>query len=143
MKKFLINQLVNRPIIRWALVGLFTTLIDYFIFLSIYKYQSSVLISNLASGSISIFFNYLAHYFWSFKSQEQHLNSSIKYFFNLFTFWILNTLFVKIFISQEIQPWVAKLLPIPIIAPLSFLSLNFFVFKKNKLSIRCINKLKK
>jgi hypothetical protein len=37
---------------------------------------------------------------------------------------------LKTLISAGLDPKIAKLIPIPIIAPLSFLSLRFLVFKK-------------
>ena len=92
--------------------------------------MTSVLIANLFAGLVSIGFNYSAHYFWSFKSQIDHTKVSLKYLINLVSFWSLNTLLLKALISSGIDPKIAKLIPIPIIAPLSFISLRFFVFKK-------------
>ena len=115
---------------RWALVGIATTIIDYLIFISMYSAITSVLIANFLAGLFSITFNYLAHYFWSFKSQVDHSKSGIKYLLNLVIFWSAGTLLLKVLITAGIDPKLAKLIPIPFIAPLSFLSLKFFVFKK-------------
>ncbi len=115
---------------RWALVGITTAIIDYTLFISVYFVMTSVLIANLLAGLVSIGFNYSAHYFWSFKSQIDHTKVSLKYLINLVCFWSLNTLLLKALISAGIDPKIAKLIPIPIIAPLSFISLRFFVFKK-------------
>jgi putative flippase GtrA len=121
------------PIYRWALVGVTTFTIDYLIFISIYSLIESVLFANFCSGLISILFNYTAHYFWSFKSESDHSNSGMKYLFNLIIFWLVSTVILKILISTGIDVAYAKLIPIPIIAPLSFLSLRFFVFSKPKI----------
>ncbi len=115
---------------RWSLVGVTTAIIDYTIFISMYSVMTSVLIPNFFAGLLSIGFNYTAHYFWSFKSQTDHAKASLKYLINLITFWSLSTLLLKALISAGIDPKIAKLIPIPIIAPLSFFSLRFFVFKK-------------
>ena len=115
---------------RWALVGITTTVIDYLIFISLYSVITSVLIANFCAGLFSITFNYLAHYFWSFKSQADHSKSGIKYLINLVIFWSAGTLLLQVLITAGIDPKLAKLIPIPFIAPLSFLSLKFFVFKK-------------
>ena len=115
---------------RWALVGVTTVVIDYLIFISTYSVITSVLIANFCAGLFSITFNYLAHYFWSFKSQVDHSNSGVKYLVNLVIFWSAGTLLLKALITSGIDPKIAKLIPIPFIAPLSFLSLKFFVFKK-------------
>ena len=118
------------PLWRWALVGVTTTVIDYVIFISIYSVITSVLVANFFAGLVSIGFNYSAHYFWSFKSQTDHTKAGLKYLINLITFWSISTLFLKILITAGLDPKIAKLMPIPIIAPLSFISLRFFVFKK-------------
>ena len=115
---------------RWALVGVTTTVIDYLIFISMYSVITSVLIANFCAGLFSITFNYLAHYFWSFKSQADHSKSGLKYLLNLVIFWSVGTLLLKVLITASIDPKIAKLIPIPFIAPLSFLSLKFYVFKK-------------
>ena len=115
---------------RWALVGGTTTVVDYVIFISIYSVITSVLVANFFAGLVSIGFNYSAHYFWSFKSQTNHTNVGLKYLINLITFWSISTLLLKILITSGFDPKIAKLMPIPIIAPLSFISLKFFVFKK-------------
>ena len=115
---------------RWALVGITTTVIDYLIFISMYSVITSVLIANFCAGLFSITFNYLAHYFWSFKSQADHSKSGLKYLLNLIIFWSAGTLLLQVLITAGIDPKLAKLIPIPFIAPLSFLSLKFFVFKK-------------
>ena len=117
-------------LLRWALVGVTTTVIDYILFVSIYSVIISVLVANFFAGLVSLSFNYSAHYFWSFKSQTDHTKSGLKYLINLITFWSISTLLLKILITSGLDPKIAKLMPIPIIAPLSFISLRFFVFKK-------------
>ena len=119
-----------RPLFRWALVGVTTTIIDYIMFISVYSVITSVLVANFSAGLVSIGFNYSAHYFWSFKSQTDHTKAGLKYLINLITFWSISTLVLKTLISSGLDPKIAKLIPIPIIAPLSFLSLRFLVFKK-------------
>jgi len=118
-----------RYVYRWALVGTVTFLIDYVLFLAIYSANNSVYIANFCSGLVSITFNYLAHYIWSFKSNSNHSRAGAKYLVNLILFWILGTIFLKSLITIGLEAKYAKLIPIPIIAPLSFLSLKFFVFR--------------
>ena len=117
-------------LLRWALVGVTTVLIDYVVFISMYSVIISVLIANFISGLVSLSFNYSAHYFWSFKSQTDHTKAGLKYLVNLITFWSLSTLLLKILISSGFDPKIAKLIPIPMIAPLSFISLRYFVFNR-------------
>ena len=130
MKKIIPLFEKYESLLRWALVGVTTTLIDYLIFISMYSVIISVLVANFFAGLVSISFNYSAHYFWSFKSQTDHTKAGLKYLINLITFWSISTLVLKILITSGFDPKIAKLMPIPIIAPLSFISLRFFVFNK-------------
>jgi putative flippase GtrA len=115
---------------RWAIVGTSTVVIDYLIFIGMYSVVASVLVANSLAGLLSIIFNYIAHYSWSFKSENDHGKSGIKFLINLLVFWGLGTLLLKGLITAGVDPKIAKLIPIPFVAPLSFLSLKFFVFKK-------------
>jgi len=117
-------------LLRWALVGISTTVIDYIIFIALYSVITSVLISNFFAGFVSLSFNYISHYLWSFKSQTDHKKAGLNYLINLIAFWSVSTLILKILITYGLDPKIAKLIPIPIIAPLSFISLKYFVFKK-------------
>ena len=117
---------------RWALVGTLTAVIDYFIFLFLYSLIPSVLFANFFSGLASLTFNYLAHYFWSFKSASDHKQSGARYLINLIVIWSLGTVFLKILITSGIDPRIAKIIPVLVTAPGSYISLNYFVFKKVK-----------
>ena len=117
---------------RWGLVGVTTATIDYMIFVLLYSVISSVLVANFCAGLVSISFNYTSHYFWSFKSRSDHTKAGLKYLINLITFWSINTLLLKALIIGGFDPKIAKLIPIPLIAPLSFISLRFFVFKNSQ-----------
>ena len=122
----------NGSIWRWGLVGVTTATIDYMIFVLLYSVISSVLVANFCAGLVSISFNYTSHYFWSFKSRSDHTKAGLKYLINLITFWSINTLLLKALIICGFDPKIAKLIPIPLIAPLSFISLRFFVFKNSQ-----------
>ena len=118
---------------RWALVGVTTAIIDYTVFILMYSVIISVIVANFFAGLVSISFNYSAHYFWSFKSETNHTKAGLKYLVNLITFWSISTLLLKALITYGFDPKIAKLIPIVIIAPISFISLRFFVFKKPRI----------
>ena len=115
---------------KWALVGLLTALIDYLLFLAIYSFFSSVLIANFFAGVISLSFNYSMHYFWSFKSKSEHKQSGFRFLVNFVIIWSLGTLLLKLLITLGIQPHFAKIIPVLLSAPASFISMNYFVFQK-------------
>jgi len=148
MLKKINNLLINyKDLSRWALVGTITFIIDYLVFISVYALVESVLLANSYAGLLSISFNYLAHYSWSFISESHHSKSSIKYLINLIIFWGIGTLLLKIIIDVGIEAKYAKLILVPIVSPLSFISLKFIVFNKpksdNNLLIRGSKKTKK
>ena len=117
-------------IFRWGLVGTSTTAIDYLIFILTYSKFTSVIVANFCAGVFSISLNYFSHYSWTFKSTAIHSKSGTKFLINLITFWSISTFLLKLLINLGIDPKIAKIIPIFAIAPLSFLSLKFIVFRK-------------
>jgi len=116
--------------IRWALVGLFTNALDYLIFISVYGPINSVVVANFISGFVSTSINYYTHHRWTFKSKQDHSKSGTRYLLNLIFWWVVSTLSIKALIVLEIDPKIAKLLPILVIAPINYFVLNHIVFKK-------------
>jgi putative flippase GtrA len=116
--------------LRWMIVGFTTTATDYLIFISVYGPIDSVVISNFISGFVSTSLNYFTHHRWTFKSDQNHSKSGIKYLMNLVFWWVVSTLIIKALIVLEIDPRIAKLSPILVIAPINYFVLNHLVFKK-------------
>jgi putative flippase GtrA len=112
------------------LVGLLTTATDYLIFISLYGPINSVVISNFISGLVSTSVNYYTHHRWTFSSKQDHSKSGTRYLLNLIFWWVVSTLSIKALIVLEIDPKIAKLLPILVIAPINYFVLNHIVFKK-------------
>jgi putative flippase GtrA len=130
MLKRLKDKYFDWSMIRWILVGLFTTAIDYLIFISLYGPIDSVVISNFISGFVATSINYYTHHRWTFKSEQDHSKSGTRYLLNLIFWWVVSTLAIKALIVFEIDPKIAKLLPILVIAPINYFVLNHIVFKK-------------
>jgi putative flippase GtrA len=115
---------------RWVIVGISTTATDYFIFISLYGLIDSVVIANFISAFVATSLNYYSHHRWTFKSEQDHSKSGVRYFINLVFWWAVSTLIIKGLIVIEVDPRVAKLVPILIIAPINYFVLNHLVFKK-------------
>ena len=128
--KALKDKYFDWSMIRWMLVGLFTTATDYLIFISLYGPINSVVIANFISGFVSTSINYYTHHHWTFKSEQDHSKSGSRYLLNLIFWWVISTLSIKALIVLEIDPKIAKLLPILVIAPINYFVLNHIVFKK-------------
>ena len=116
--------------IRWVIVGVGTTATDYLIFISLYGPIDSVVIANFISAFVATSLNYYSHHRWTFKSEQDHSKSGIRYFVNLVFWWVISTLIIKGLIVIEFDPKIAKLIPILIIAPINYFVLNHLVFKK-------------
>ena len=128
--KVLKDKYFDWSMLRWMLVGFFTTATDYLIFISLYGPIDSVVISNFISGFVATSVNYYTHHRWTFKSEQDHSKSGTRYLLNLIFWWIVSTLAIKALIVLEIDPKIAKLLPILVIAPINYFVLNHIVFKK-------------
>ena len=116
--------------LRWGAVGIFTTAVDYLLFVNLYGLIKSVLISNLISSAVATSINYLTNYRWTFKTDQNHSNSSIRYLLNLIFWWLVSTSIIKMLVVLNVDPKIAKLIPLIVIAPVNYFVLNYLVFKK-------------
>jgi putative flippase GtrA len=128
--KELKNQYFDYSMLRWVLVGVTTTVIDYFIFITLYGPINSVFVVNLISSAVATSLNYFTHHRWTFKSDQNHSRSGFKYLVNLTFWWLISTSIIKALIVLSIDPKIAKLVPILLIAPINYFVLNKIVFKK-------------
>jgi putative flippase GtrA len=119
-------------ILRWVAVGASTTIVDYLIFIALYGVVTSVFVANLFSASASTSLNYYAHHKWTFKSNQNHSRSGFKYALNLIFWWLVSTSIIKALILLDVDPKIAKLAPLLVIAPINYFVLNKIVFN-NKL----------
>ena len=128
--KELKNKYFDYSMLRWVLVGLTTTVIDYLIFITLYGPMNSVFAVNLISAAVATSLNYFTHHRWTFKSDQNHSRSGVKYLINLAFWWLVSTSIIKALIVLSIDPKIAKLVPILLIAPINYFVLNKIVFKK-------------
>ena len=132
IQKFLAlkSKYLDPSMVRWGTVGLATFIIDYSIFITLFHFTSSVLVPNLLSMSIATSFNYYTHHRWTFKSNQQHSRSGIKYLMNLIFWWLISSSIIKTLVEAGVDPRVAKLVPFVFIVPINYFVLNKIVFKK-------------
>ena len=116
--------------LRWAAVGITTTAIDYTIFIMLYGATDSVFGSNLVAAATATTFNYLTHHRWTFKSDQEHATSGVKYSLNLIFWWIVSSSIIKMLVALGVDIKVAKLAPLVFIVPVNYFVLNRVVFKK-------------
>jgi putative flippase GtrA len=116
--------------IRWGLVGITTNLIDYLLFISLYGPIKSVFLANLLSATVATCINYLTHHRWTFRSEQNHSRSGLKYLLNLIFWWLVSTTVIKLLVDAGVDPRIAKLVPLVLIVPVNYFVLNHLVFKK-------------
>ena len=132
IQKFLAlkGKYLDPSMVRWGTVGLATFIIDYSIFITLFHFTSSVLVPNLLSMSIATSFNYYTHHRWTFKSEQNHAKSGLKYLVNLIFWWLVSTSIIKSLLILDVDAKVAKLAPLALVIPINYFVLNKVVFKK-------------
>ena len=128
--KELKDKYFEYSMLRWVLVGVTTAVIDYLIFITLYGPIDSVFIANLISASIATSLNYFTHHRWTFKSDQNHSRSGVMYLVNITFWWLISTSIIKALIVLGIDPKIAKMVPILLIAPINYFVLNKIVFKE-------------
>ena len=128
--KALKDKYFDYSMLRWGVVGIFTTAVDYSLFVNLYGPINSVFIANLISSAVATLINYFTHYRWTFKSEQNHSRSGIKYLLNLAFWWLVSTSIIKALVVLDVDPKIAKLVPLVVIVPVNYFVLNFVVFKR-------------
>ena len=128
--KALKDKYFDYSMLRWGTVGILTTALDYLLFVNLYGPINSVFIANLISASIATSINYFTHHRWTFKTDQNHSKSGAKYLLNLIFWWLVSTSVIKVLVELDIDPKIAKLVPLVLIVPVNYFVLNFIVFKR-------------
>lgn len=128
--KALRDKYLDYSMLRWGMVGLFTTAVDYLLFVNLYGPINSVFLANLISSTVATSINYFTHHGWTFKSEQNHSRSGVKYLLNLTFWWLVSTSIIKALVVIDIDPKIAKLVPLMVIVPVNYFVLNYIVFKK-------------
>ena len=128
--KALKDKYFDYSMLRWSAVGIFTTAVDYSLFVNLYGPINSVFIANLISSAVATLINYFTHHRWTFKSEQKHSRSGIKYLLNLTFWWLVSTSIIKALVVLDVDPKIAKLVPLLVIVPVNYFVLNFVVFKR-------------
>jgi putative flippase GtrA len=128
--KNLIEKHFDPSMLRWAAVGITTTAIDYILFVTLFGPIDSVFIANLIAAVVATSVNYLTHHSWTFKGNQQHSKSGVKYLMNLIFWWLISSSIIKTLVEAGVDPGVAKLVPFVFIVPVNYFVLNKIVFKK-------------
>ena len=124
------DKYFETSMLRWGAVGITTTVIDYLVFVSLYGPTNSVFLANLIAASTATSLNYYTHHRWTFKSEQNHSRSGLKYLLNITFWWFVSTAIIQALVTVNIDPKIAKLAPLVFIVPVNYFVLNKLVFKK-------------
>ena len=124
-----IFSLMGLKKLKWIGVGLTSTLIDFLTFGLAYRLTALVVISNFLAALLSISFNYISNYFFTFNPSNSHRKAVIRYLlFQIITFvlttWILNNL-----IKYGYPVFFSKMIIMSILIPISFSIQKFYIYK--------------
>ena len=125
-----LEKYFDPAMLRWAAVGITSTVVDYILFIYLFGPIDSVFIANLVAAIVATSFNYLAHHKWTFKSKQQHSRSGAKYLVNLIFWWLTSSSIIKTLMVAGVDSRIAKLVPLLFIVPVNYFVLNKIVFKK-------------
>ena len=118
-------------IIRFSIVGLISTIINYSLFFIIFSYLEAHY--NLASSLgyiFGLFFGYLLNKYWTFNKK---LNPGRTYVFKYIIAQLIGLIFCQVFLYLLVEflvinPLLANILSLGLAAVISYLLIDFFVF---------------
>lgn len=114
---------------RWALVGLFCTILDTSLFTIIYGATESVLIANLVSTPTVVSTGYILNKVWAFDSDNKKRFEMPKFLATTFAIYVVNSFLVWTWMQFGLTTIAAKILSVPVQAPIMFFLLNVWVFR--------------
>jgi putative flippase GtrA len=122
------RKFLTPTFIKWLLVGSMSLLLDIVVFTYSYNLIETVFVSNFIAAIISMSFNYLVHYFWTFDSVSAHHRTLMRYFLNILFLWVTSSLIIEVFISNGLREVLSKVLSTFILLPFNFFVLRKYVF---------------
>jgi putative flippase GtrA len=122
------RRFLTPTFIKWLLVGSMSLLLDIVVFTYSYYLIEIVFVSNFIAAIISTFFNYLAHYFWTFDSVSAHRTTLMRYFLNILFLWVASSFIIEVLISEGSGEVLSKALSMCILLPFNFFILRKYVY---------------
>jgi len=122
---------IFRLLIRHGIVSLFSGAIEYSIFLLLfYQFQLDLNFSYFISFTISVFFNYLGHSFYTFNIGRMNGTTLLFYIIQVAITLIIGYLLFGMLLYNNMEPFVAKGLQLFSTFFFNVLFGNFISFKK-------------
>ncbi len=135
MKSNLYNQLKNSlhstKLVRYAIIGILTQLIDLITYSIFIRLGINYIIADFINNPISLSFNYIGHKYFTFKKMPWENKELARYLINLAFNYIYTTAILIIFVDiLKLDEVIAKIAQIITVATINFFILKRFVFTK-------------
>jgi len=122
----------QKQIFKFAVVGFFTTILNYAFFYTLYDaFKVNYLISAAIGFIIGVAAGFLLNKRWTFSSKK-NINSEIYYYFSVYTFTLIIGLSSLQFLVSNLNqdPKLANITAIAITSIINFIGVKIMVFKK-------------
>jgi len=125
---------MKRQIIKYLIVGGFTTIIYYSVFYILYKIIGTYyLFSSAISFFLAVLFGYVFNKKWTFRTNSKSRMEVVRYYSVYFFSMIITLIIMKIEVDYfRTDPLIANMAVIFIIPFINFLGMKFFVFNEKE-----------
>jgi len=130
LKTLLSSITLPQNFTKWFIVGVASFITDVAIFSLLFHRTEQVLVSNLVSALCSTSFNYLAHYFWTFNSVNEHRKTLVRYLLNIVFLWVISSILIQIILDFGVSGILSKILSLCILLPFNYFILRKFVYSR-------------
>lgn len=116
---------------KYIIVGFLNTIIGFsVIFICMYQFTFNPIISNILGTSVGLFFSYIYHRIYTFKSQNKKIAEMIRFIFSFFASYTLSLVILYLLLKLSLNSGVSQIISILTYIIVSFIFNNYFVFKK-------------
>ena len=134
MLKSIFKREISKQFLRFCLVGLESTILNYLVFLiMVYFISINYTLSYITGFIVGTFFGYFFNKVWSFESKNKYSKEIINYFLFYVASLIIGTFLIRILVNSfNINPLVANIPVIGITTIMNFFGTKIFAFKNKK-----------
>jgi len=122
----------QKQIFKFAIVGFFTTILNYAFFYTLYDiFKANYLISAAIGFIVGVAAGFLLNKNWTFSSKK-NIKSEIYYYFSVYTFTLIIGLSTLKFLVSNLNqdPKLANISAIAITSIINFIGIKTMVFKR-------------
>ena len=114
---------------RYLAAGVCTKILDVTLFGILFGALDSILLANVISSGVCLFFNYLAHNYWTFPNQVPMKKSALRYGSQTIVGWTLETILLIGANNIGLNIFFAKSITTAFFSVMSLVLLDNWVFK--------------